>query len=79
MRFSHFRSRDGTSENCFFQMSFVHVHLRAYVCIINEKANSLENIPWSDLGKQNILEAKAFYCQISFFVFLRAILKCTKE
>ena len=26
--FSHFRSRDGTPENCFFQMSSMHVHPR---------------------------------------------------
>ena len=41
--FSHFRPRDGSPENCFFQMASVHVHPRAYVCIINEsqKANSL--------------------------------------
>ena len=32
--FSHFRSRDGTAENCFFQMSSVHVHPHAYVFII---------------------------------------------
>ena len=33
--FSHFRSRDGTPENCFFQMPSMHVHPRAYVFIIN--------------------------------------------
>ena len=41
--FSHLRPRDGSPENCLFQMSSVHVHPHAYICIINEnqKANSL--------------------------------------
>ena len=33
--FSRFRSGDGTPENCFFQMSSMHVDTRAYVFIIN--------------------------------------------
>ena len=34
----------------------MNVHPRACVCIINkrQKANSLGNITWSELGKQNI-------------------------
>ena len=41
---------------CFFKCRLIHVHPRACVCIINErqKANSLENITWSELGKQII-------------------------
>ena len=41
--FSQFSARDGTPENCFLQMSSVHMHPRAYVRIINksQKANSL--------------------------------------
>ena len=38
----------------FFKCRLMHVYPRAYVYIINEKANSLENIRWSKLGKQNI-------------------------
>ena len=36
---------------------------RAYVCIIYEetKANSLENITWSELGKQNIQAKKVYW------------------
>ena len=35
----HFRPRDGALENCFFFFKFrlMHVHPRAYVCIIHEK------------------------------------------
>ena len=45
-----------------FKYGLLHVHRRAYACIVNEKkkANSLENITWSELGKQNIL-AKRFF------------------
>ena len=63
--FSHFRQHDGTPENCFFQMSS---YARASTCIImctqllmkREKANSLENIRWSESGKQNT-QAKKVY------------------
>ena len=61
----HFRPRDGTLENCFFQMSSVHVHPRAYVCIINE--NSQGEFP--DLGKQNT-QAKKVCCQFFLLFFL---------
>ena len=72
--FSHLRPRDGSPENCFFQMSSVHVHPRAYVCIINE--NSQGEFP--DLGKQNT-QAKKVCCQFFLLFFWRAILKCRKE
>ena len=40
----------------------MHVHPRAYVCIINkrQKANSLGDITWSDLAKQNIQGKKVY-------------------
>ena len=54
--FSHFSPRDGTPENCFFQMQS---YARASMCMCmhnfkmkRQKANSLENISWSELGKQ---------------------------
>ena len=45
-----------------FKRGLMHVHPHACVCIINErqKVNSLENITWSELGKQNI-QAKKVY------------------
>ena len=56
--FSHFSPRDGTPENCFFQ---IQSYARASMCMCmhnfkmkRQKANSLENITWSELGKQNI-------------------------
>ena len=53
--FSHFRPRDVTLGNSFFQMwSYTHAH----VCITYEKKkqkkNSLRNITWSEMGKQNV-------------------------
>ena len=51
--FSHFRPRDVTLENSFFQMSS---YARAYARITCErqKENSLENITWFEMGKQNV-------------------------
>ena len=69
--FSQFRARDGTLENCSFQMSSVHVHARAYVCIIKEMSKG----KFPDLGKQSI-QAKKVY---RLFFFWRAILKCRNE
>ena len=54
--FSQFRAHDGTLENCSFQMSSVHVHARAYVCIIKEMSKG----KFPDLGKQSI-QAKKVY------------------
>ena len=61
--FSHFRPCDDTPENCSFQMS---PYTLASACISmhklfmkRQKPNSLENIMWSELGKQNI-QAKKF-------------------
>ena len=36
-----------------FKCRLMHMHPRAYVCIIHEKTtgNCLENITWSELGK----------------------------
>ena len=53
-------------------MSSVHVHSRAYVCIINEMSKG----KFPDLGKQSIQAKKSIS---TFFFFWRAILKCTKE
>ena len=50
--FSHFRPRDSTTENYF------HAHINAYL-MKRQKANSLESITWSELGKQSI-QAKKF-------------------
>ena len=52
MFFSHFRPRDSTTENYF------HAHINAYL-LKRQKANSLESITWSELGKQSI-QAKKF-------------------
>ena len=57
--FSHFRPRDATRGNSFFQMSYA----RANVPITTkkkQKANSHEGITWSEMGKQNI-QAKEVY------------------
>ena len=62
--FSQFRARDGIPENCFLQMSSVHVHPRAYVWIINEMSKG----KFPDLGKQSI-QAKKVYRNFSFFFF----------
>ena len=53
----------GTPQNCFLQMSSYARTSGAWVCVVNEKnkANSLESITWSVLGKQNI-QAKKVYC-----------------
>ena len=60
--FSHFRQCDDTPENCSFQMS---PYTLASTCISmhklfmkRQKPNSLENITWSELGKQNIQAKK---------------------
>ena len=55
---SQFRARDGIPENCFLQMSSVHVHPRAYVWIINEMSKGKLH----DFGKQSI-QAKIVYRQ----------------
>ena len=53
--FSHFRPRDVTLGNIFFQMS---PYARAYVCKTYEKQKQKEspllNIKWSEMGKQNV-------------------------
>ena len=61
--FSHFRSRDVTLGNGFFQMWS---YARAYVCITHEKQkeNSLGNITWSEMGKQNV-QAKEVHWFVS--------------
>ena len=61
--FSHFRPRDVTRENCFFQIMHT-------VCIINERqlANSVENVTRSKLGKQNIQAKKVYYFLVCFFL-----------
>ena len=46
--FSHFRPRDVTQGNSFFQMS-------SYAQLMKkQKENSLGNITWSEMGKQNV-------------------------
>ena len=61
--FSHFRPLT-TLGNSFFQMwSYAH----AYVRITYEKKqrdNSLENITWSEMGKQNVQAKGVNYCQL---------------
>ena len=58
--FSHFTPRDGTSENC-----QIPSYARASRCILiyarfmkRQKANSPENIMWSELEKQNMQAKK---------------------
>ena len=58
--FSHFRPRDATRGNSFFQMSS---YARANVRITKEKKqkeNSHEGITWSEMEKQNV-QAKEVY------------------
>ena len=52
--FSHFRQRNGTPENCFFQKfkcCLMLVHPNAFVCIINEKTRG--KISWRTSGGLN--------------------------
>ena len=58
--FSHFRPRDATRGNSFFQMSS---YARANLRITNEnqKEYSHEGITWSEMGKQNV-QAEKVYC-----------------
>ena len=44
-----------------FKFRLIQVHPRAYVCILNKRANSLVNITWSELGKQNIQAKKVYF------------------
>ena len=64
--FSHFRPRDATRGNSFFQMSS---YARANVRITNEKQkeNSHEGITWSEMGKQNNVQAKEVYSMLASF------------
>ena len=57
--FSHFRPRDATRGNSFFQMSS---YARANLRITNEKQkeNSHEGITWSEMGKQNVQAEKVY-------------------
>ena len=58
--FSHFRPRDATRGNSFFQMSS---YARANLRITNkkQKENSHEGITWSEMEKQNV-QAEKVYC-----------------
>ena len=58
--FSHFRPRDATRGNSFFQMSS---YARANLRITNEKGkeNSHVGITWSEMGKQDV-QAEKVYC-----------------
>ena len=44
---------------------------RAYVCIVYTKTNFLENITWSELGKQNIQAKKVYW----FLIWLSKVTK----
>ena len=62
--FSHFRPRDATRGNSFFQLSS---YARANLRITNEKKqkeNSHEGITWSEMGKQNVQAEEVYYQQI---------------
>ena len=64
--FFQYRPRDGTLEELVFFFKFRRMHVLpcAHVCIMKrQKANSLENITWSELEKQNIQDKKV-YCQL---------------
>ena len=63
---SHFRPRDATRGNSFFQMS---PYAPANVRITNEKQkeNSHEGITWSEMGKQNNVQAKEVYSMLASF------------
>ena len=58
--FSHFRPRDATRRNSFFQMSS---YAGANVRITNEKkmGNSHEGITWSEMGKKNVQAKNAYW------------------
>ena len=62
--FSHFRPRDATRGNSFFQMSS---YARANLRITNEKQkeNSHEGITWSEMGKQNVQAEKVYWLMVS--------------
>ena len=47
----------------------MHVRMRAWL-MKRRKANSLENIMWSELGKQNI-QAEKVHCNLSYCKFMR--------
>ena len=53
--FSHLRARDVTPGNSFFQCRLMHVHMYAQL-MKKQKENSLRNITWSEMGKQNVQE-----------------------
>ena len=58
--FSHFRPRDATRGNSFFQMSS-HTRAKFNVHITikkKQKENSHECITWSEMGKQNVQAKK---------------------
>ena len=56
-----------TPEDCFFQMSSYARTSGAWVCVITEKkrANSLESITWSELGRQNIQAKNRWGAEVS--------------
>ena len=55
--FSHFRPRDATRGNSFFQMSS---YARANLLMKKQKENSHEGITWSEMGKQNVQAEKVY-------------------
>ena len=55
--FSHFRLRDITLENTFFQILS---SVRAYIRITYEKTK--EKFPWSEIGKQNVQTKTGLLC-----------------
>ena len=61
--FSHFTPRDGTPGNCYFSKvvpcTCIHVHMYVHL-MKRQKANSLEIVSWSELGKRKI-QAKKVY------------------
>ena len=65
--FSHFRPRDATRGNSFFQMSS---YARANLRITNEKQkeNSHEGITWSEMGKQNVQAEKVYWYVVSMVI-----------
>ena len=61
--FSHFTARDGTPGNCYFSnvvpCTCIHVHMCVHL-MKRRKANPLEKVSWSELGKRKI-QAKKVY------------------
>ena len=68
--FSHFRPRDASRGNSFFQMwSYAGANVRITKEWKKQKENSHEGITWSEMGKQNV-QAKKVYSQLNKIIVM---------